>query len=257
VEISAVIITRNEEKRLEPALESLAGAVSEIIVVDCSSSDDTRKIARKFTPNVYEHKWTDFAAQKNYATGLASKSWILSLDADERLSPDLRLELAAMRDIEPSCAAFYVPFKNWYLGKWINHSGWRPDLRLRLFRKDKGLWVGDFVHERLKVEGKVDKLKGHIHHFPFAGIDEQVSRINEFSRLEAQKFYAAGKKARLWHVCFQPFQRFFSTYFLKLGIFDGFPGFVIAGLAGYEVFLRYIKLRDIWKKGERIEPVSR
>lgn len=257
MEISAVVITRNEEKRLEPALASLEGVVSEIVVVDCFSTDGTKKVAAKYTSRVYDRKWTDFAGQKNYADGLATKTWILSLDADERLSPELREELLAMKDVEPDCAAFSVPFRTWYLGRWIKHSGWRPDVRVRLFCREGATWEGDYIHEKVAVGGPVGRLKGSINHFPFSGVDQQVARISEFSTLEAHKFYSQGKKARYRHIAAGPLGGFLRTYIFRLGLLDGFPGLVIAGLDGFAVFMRYIKLRDIWKKGERIEPVSR
>jgi glycosyltransferase involved in cell wall biosynthesis len=253
VDISAVIITYNEARRLEPALKSLSGVVSEIIVVDSFSSDDTLKVARRYTPRVFERKWTNFADQKNFANNQASSPWILSLDADERLSPELREELLNFRKSEPAFFAYSMPRMVYYLGRWIRHSGWYPDRKVRLFRKDRARWEGDFVHEDLVVGGKIGKLRGPIHHFTYGSISEHVARINKFSDLGAQKLYAGKKKCRLHHLLCLPFGRFVKSYFLKLGFLDGFPGIVISVLNGYSVFIRYSKLREIWKKGERIE----
>jgi glycosyltransferase involved in cell wall biosynthesis len=254
VEISAVVITFNEEKRLEPALKSLAEVVSEIIVVDSLSTDETLKVARKFNARVSERAWRGYADQKNYANKLASCPWILSLDADERLSPELADELRELRRKEPDCAGFSIPRQAYYLGRWIRHSGWFPDRSVRLFRADRARWEGDFVAERLAVDGPVEKLRGPIHHFAFPTIGEHAARVNKFSGLAAQKLYARKKKARLGRLLFQPTLRCLKTYFLKLGFLDGFPGLVIACLDGYGEFLRSAKLRSIWKKGERIEP---
>lgn len=182
MEISAVIITRNEEKRLEAALGSLSGVADEVIVVDCLSTDHTLKIAWRHTPHVFEREWTDFADQKNYAAGLDSRPWVLSLDADERLSPEL-------------------------------------------------------------------------HHFPFAGVAEHAARVNEFSGLEAQKLYASGRKVGWRHVVCEPPAATLRSYFLKHGFLDGFPGLVIAGTEAYRVFLLFVKLKEVWRKGERIEPL--
>lgn len=254
MKISAVVITLNEEKRLEPALRSLRDVADEIIVVDSGSKDRTVRLAENYTSRVFERPWTGYADQKNYGNSLAVHPWILSLDADERLSPELRREILELKTTDPDCNAFSMPRRVHYLGKWIRHSGWYPGRKIRLFRKEKAHWAGAYVHESLIVEGGILKLKGDLHHFTYRGIDDHVARINRFSGLAAQKLYAAGKKSRSGHLIFLPGARFLKTYVLKLGFLDGFPGFVIAVLNGYAVFIRYAKLREIWKKGERIEP---
>jgi len=253
MKISAVIITFNEEKRLEAALQSVAGIVSEIIVVDSYSIDKTVKVAKKYTDRILERKWTNFADQKNFANQQASYSWILSLDADERVSPELREELLALRQTEPSSSGFSMPRQVFYLGKWIRHSGWYPDRKVRLFRKEKACWEGEYVHEKLMVNGKVEKLKGQIHHYTYRGIHEHLERINHFSDLGAQKLYAQKKKCRWPHLVFLPFFRFIKSFFFKFGFLDGFAGLTISILNSYAIFVRYAKLREIWKKGERIE----
>lgn len=253
MEFSCVLITRNEEKRLEPALKSVAGLAAEVIVVDAESTDDTVKIARRAGARVFTRKWTGFADQKNYANAQASRPWILSLDADERVSPELREELAALKAEEPACSGFSMPRRVFYLGRWIRHSGWYPDRKVRLFRKDRAAWTGDYVHENLVVTGPTESLRGALHHFTYASIADHAARINRFSGLGAQKLYARGRKGRIAHLIVLPPARFLKSYFFKLGFLDGFPGFVIAVLNGYAVFLRYAKLREIWKKGERIE----
>ncbi len=256
MDISAVIITYNEEKRLESALKSLDGIASEIIVVDSISNDDTVKVAKKYTNRTFQRKWTNFADQKKYANSLASYPWILSLDADERLSPELREEIIQIKKEEPDCSGFSMPRRVFYLGKWIRHSGWYPDRKIRLFHKDKARWEGEYVHENLVIEGKIQKLSGSIYHFTYRNISEHLDRINKFSDLGAQKLYVQRKKCRLYHLVFLPFFRFTKSYFLRAGFLDGFAGFVISALNGYSIFIRYAKLREIWKKGERIEPFS-
>jgi hypothetical protein len=190
----------------------------------------------------------------DYADNLAANPWILSLDADERLSPELREEIHALGGDEPSCAAFSMPRRVYYLGRWIKHSGWYPDRKIRLFRKDRAQWEGAFVHEDLAVEGEVRKLDGDILHFTYRNIADHLSRINAFSDLGAQKLYAQRKKCRLRHLLLVPPGRFFKSYVLRAGFLDGFAGLVIAALNGYGIFVRYAKLREIWKKGKRIEP---
>jgi glycosyltransferase involved in cell wall biosynthesis len=254
VKISAVLITFNEEDKIEAALQSLDGIASEIIVVDSHSLDKTVKIARKYTDRIFERAWTNYADQKNFADGHARFPWILSLDADERLSEDLRRELSELAATEPACAAFSMPRLVFYLGRWIRHSGWYPDRKIRLFRKDLARWEGAYVHERLVVEGEVRKLKAPIHHFTYRDIHDHLARINRFSDLGAQKLYAAKKKCRWHHLVVLPGSRFLKSYVVKRGFLDGFAGLVISVLHGYSIFVRYAKLREIWKKGERIEP---
>ena len=254
VDISAVIITYNEEQRLEGALKSLVGLASEIIVVDCHSTDGTVKLAQRYSDRVFERAWTNYADQKNFGNDQAVHPWILSLDADERLSPELRGELLELRKSEPDCDAFSIPRLVFYLGRWIRHSGWYPDRKVRLFRKSRARWEGEFVHESLVFEGRLGKLDGPIHHFTYRNIAEHVARINKFSDLAAHKLYAAGRKSRCYHLLGLPFFRFLRAYLWRGGVLDGFAGLVISVLTGYAVFLRYAKLREIWKKGERIEP---
>jgi len=254
VDISAVIIAYNEELRLEGALKSLAGVASEIIVVDCHSTDDTVRLARRYTDRVFERTWTSFADQKNFANSHAVHPWILSLDADERVSPELRAELLELRKTEPDCDAFSIPRLVYYLGRWVRHSGWYPDRKVRLFRKSRSRWEGEFVHEKLVFEGTLRKLNGPIHHFTYRDIAEHLARINKFSDLGAQKLYASGRKARWYHLIGLPFFRFLRAYLWRGGVLDGFAGLVISVLTGYAVFVRYAKLREIWKKGDRIEP---
>jgi len=255
MEISAVIITYNEEKRLEPAIKSLDGIAEEIIVVDRYSDDDTVKIAKKYTNCVFQRKWTNFADQKNFANSKAKFSWILSLDADERLSPKLKEELLQVKEQELGCSGFSMPREVFYLGRWIRHSGWYPDRKIRLFQKERARWEGEYVHEKLLIEGEVKKLRGSIHHFTYRNIADHLRRINTFSDLGAQKLYAQNKKCRWYHLLFLPFFRFLRAFFLKAGFLDGFAGFVISVLDSYSVFTRYAKLKEIWRKGERIEPV--
>jgi glycosyltransferase involved in cell wall biosynthesis len=256
VEISAVVTTSNDEKRLEPALKSLEGVVSEIVVVDGLSADGTVDIARKFTPRVYEHPGASPVDQKSHAIELGSFPWVLCLDADERLSPELRTELLKLRRTEPECAGFSMPRRASYLGRWIRHSGWGPDRRVRLFRKGRASWEGEAWEERLTVDGPVEKLGGPIHYVPFGTIGDHAARVNKVSGLAAQRLYAQGKKAHLAGLVILPTLRCLRTYFLKLGCLDSFPGLVISVLDGYGAFLRSAKLRSIWKKGEHIEPFS-
>jgi glycosyltransferase involved in cell wall biosynthesis len=256
MEISAVIITYNEEKRLEAALKSLKGVVEEIIVVDRYSDDDTTKLARKYTDRVFMRKWTNFSDQKNFGNSKARFPWILSLDADERLSPELRQEILQLKgeEEEPGYSGFGIPRRIFYLGRWVRHTAWNPDLKTRLFRSDKARWEGEYVHEDLVIDGEVKKLRGSLYHFTYRNIADHLRRLNTFSDLGAQKLYSKSKKCRWYHLALLPFFRFIKSYFFKAGFLDGFAGFVISVLDGYAVFVAYAKLKEIWKIGEKIEP---
>lgn len=254
MDISVVIITYNEEKRLEAALKSVADIASEIVVVDRFSDDDTVKVAKKYTDLVFQRKWTNFSDQKNFGNSKTSFPWILSLDADERVSPELREEILQLKEGEPDCSGFSMPRQTYYLGRWIRHGGWYPDRKLRLFLKSKGHWEGEYVHETLAIEGKVNNLKGSLHHFTYRNIRDHLERINTFSDLGAQKLYAQKKKCHWYHLALVPFLNFLKSYFWRVGLLDGFAGFVVSTLHGYSVFIRYAKLKEIWRKGERIFP---
>jgi len=254
MKISAVLITFNEEKMIEAALESVKDIAAEIIVVDSDSTDNTVEIVKKFTNRVFKRKWTNYADQKNFADSKATFPWILSLDADERLSPGLIEEIRDMLGQEPDCAAFSMPRQAYYLGKWIRHCGWYPDRKIRLFKRNKARWEGKYVHEGLVIDGEVHKLQSSIRHFSYADIRDHLKRINLFSDLAAQKLYAADKKCRWYHLSLLPGARFLKSYMIKGGFLDGFAGFVISVLDSYSIFTRYVKLKEIWKKGERIEP---
>jgi glycosyltransferase involved in cell wall biosynthesis len=255
VKISAVIITLNEEANIEAALRSLEGIADDIVVVDSRSTDRTVKIAKSRGARVFERAWTNYADQKNYANAQAARPWILSLDADERLSPELRTEILALKESgDPSCAGFAMPRLVYYLGRWIRHCGWYPDRKVRLFRREAARWEGEYVHETLALSGEVRRLRGPIHHFTYRSIGDHLTRLNAFADLGAQKLYAQGRKCRWTHLIVLPTSRFFKSYLLKRGFLDGFAGLVVSVLNGYSIFVRYAKLREIWKKGERIEP---
>lgn len=256
MEISVVIITHNEEDRLEPTLKNVAGIASEIIVVDSFSADETVVIARKYTPHVFQRKWKNYADQKNYANGKASFPWILSLDADERVSPQLREEILSLKQSEPEASAFSMPRRVYYLGRWIKHTVWHPDRKVRLFRREKARWEGEYVHESLAVDGEILPLKGPLFHFTYRNIQDHLDRINTFTDLGAQKLYAGGKKCGWLKLSLLPVFGFFKSYFFKAGFLDGFAGFVVSVLHAYSVFLRLAKLKEIWKRGEKIEPYS-
>ncbi len=256
MKISAVVVTYNNEKKIIPCLESLQGVIDEIVVVDCRSTDLTRKIASYFTPKVFVHPSLDYVVLKNFGQEKAAFDWILSIEPDERLSQALKLKLLRIKQLSAEADGYSIPRLSYYLGRWVRHSGWYPNRRVRLYRKGAGVWVREQHRVYLKFSGKVIKLKPPMEHLAFSSISEHVNYLNRVSERRAQELYARRKKSRFYHLCLLPIFRFFSTYFLKGGWLDGCAGLVISVLSGYSVFLKYAKLKEIWKKGERIEPVS-
>src|SRR5215471_19955043 len=172
MKISATLITYNEEHNIADALESLSWA-DEIIVVDSESTDQTAQIARRYTDKVFIRSWSGYSAQKNFAAAKASNDWIFSLDADERVSGELRTELEELKQSEaPSQTGFEMARMAFYLGRWIKHSGWYPDYKLRLYDKRRGAWQGDYVHETLEVDGEVSRLNGNLLHYTVRNCSE-------------------------------------------------------------------------------------
>ncbi|MGB9893111.1 MAG: glycosyltransferase family 2 protein, partial [Candidatus Saccharicenans sp.] len=248
--------TYNNEKKIIGCLESLQGIVDEIVVVDSYSTDLTRKIASYFTRQVYKHRSPDYAELKNFGQQKATFEWILSLEPDERLSRRLKLELLKIKAQPDEAEGYLIPRRSFYLGRWVKHSGWYPNRRIRLYRKEKGIWVKKPFRVSLNFSGRVKGLKHPVEHLAFASISEHVNYLNRISERRAQELYLKRKKSRFYHFCLFPGLKFFYTYFLKGGWLDGLAGLVISALSAYAVFLKYAKLKEVWKKGERIEPVS-
>src|ERR1051325_7449066 len=190
MKISAIVITFNEEQNIADALRSLAWA-DEIIVVDSESTDRTTAIAREFTERVIVRAWPGYTAQKNFAAEQAHFNWIFSLDADERVSDTLASELKQLKQIdEPAAAGFEMPRLANYLGRWIKHSGWYPDYKLRLYDRRRGLWRGDFVHEGIDVDGQVERLRGDLLHYTVRDASDHHLRVDRYTTLAARQSHA-------------------------------------------------------------------
>ncbi|MBE9503976.1 MAG: glycosyltransferase family 2 protein [Proteobacteria bacterium] len=237
--LSVTIITLNEERKIRDALESVKWA-DEIVIVDSGSTDKTLEICRKYTDKVFHQDWPGFVAQKNYATDKASHLWILSIDADERVTPELAEEIKAVLKA-PKADAYAIPRRVFYLGRWINYSGWYPDFKTRLFNRNVCRWKGEQVHEELSVNGKVDYLKGDINHLTFDSIADHIKTMNSYTSLAARE-QKGRAEASVIHLLFRPFFAFIKSFFLKQGFRDGMPGFIIAVAAACHVFYKYAKL---------------
>jgi len=248
MKISATIVTLNEERKLGRALESIRPVADEIIVVDSGSRDSTEVVARQFTDKFLFNEWPGYAAQKNYAADQATHDWILSLDADECLSEQLQRSILETKKSEPSFQGFKFPRKTFYLGRWIQHSGWYPDQKIRLYNRKKGLWEGQYVHESVKVSGDIASLSGDLLHYSIDSVFDHAKVANKYTDLAAQELYARNRKARFIDFLFLPPTTFLKSYILQQGFRDGLPGLCIASFAAYYVFLKYAKLFELSSK---------
>ncbi|MBX5497057.1 MAG: glycosyltransferase family 2 protein [Bryobacteraceae bacterium] len=244
MKISATLITFNEERNIARAIESLR-CCDEIVVVDSGSNDRTVEIASKLGARVIESCWRGYAGQKNLASEQASYDWILSLDADESLSESLEAEIWQLKKTGPSYDAYTVPRLAQYLGRWILHSGWYPDRKVRLFDRRKARWVGDFVHESVRVDGSVGHLQSNLLHFTCGSLSEHLKSMDRYTTLAAEQIVALHQPVRWHHLLLNPPWTFFRTYFLKRGFLDGPEGLAIAYMAALYNFLKYAKAKNM------------
>lgn len=242
MKLSATIITFNEERNISRVIESLR-CCDEILVLDSGSNDRTVEIAAKLGARVEEASWHGYAAQKNIVAELAANDWILSLDADESLSEALEAEIWQIKKSGPRYDGYTVPRLAQYLGRWILHSGWYPDRKVRLFNRRKAKWVGEFVHESVKVEGSVGHLKSNLLHFTCNSLSEHLRSMDSYTTLAAQELVSSGKTVTFADLLFDPPWTFLQTYLWKLGFLDGVEGLTIAYMAGLYNFVKYSKAR--------------
>lgn len=250
--ISACVTAGNEEKNIRRCLQSLTWC-DEIVVVDSFSQDRTVEISREFTPRVYQHEWLGYIGQKNLIREMARHPWILFLDADEELSPGLREEI--QREFaDPSFgryAGYKFPRMVHYLGRWIRHGEWYPDLKLRLFRKDLGRSAGQEPHDHVVVNGAVKILRHHLYHYTYDDISDHIDTINRFSSITAREKLAHGYRFKWTDIFFRPALRFLKAYVLRCGFLDGMPGLIIALVTAFGVNIKYSK---IWENTHRPAP---
>ncbi|MCI0470076.1 MAG: glycosyltransferase family 2 protein [Candidatus Aminicenantes bacterium] len=241
MKISVVIITLNEADRIEEALKSCLEIADEIVVVDSFSHDNTVGIAKKYGAKIYEKDFIDYGSQKNFALQKAENEWVLNLDADERVSPLLKTEILKLKQEKIIAVdGFLVKRKTFYLERWIKHSGWYPDRKLRLFKKEKCRWEGR-IHERLVLAGETGRLTGDILHFTYRDISDHVTRLNRYSHMQAEDIVKNKKKLLYLHCLLLPPITFLRFYIWKAGFLDGFPGLVIALISSWATALKYIK----------------
>jgi glycosyltransferase involved in cell wall biosynthesis len=213
-----------------------------MVVVDAQSTDDTKKIAFQFTDKVFDLKWEGFGAAKRFAKNRASGEWILSVDADEVVSDELREEIQKTINSQDPLDGYYLPRRSSFLGQWIKHGGWYPDWVLRLFKKDKGEFTPRLVHEEVKVEGRCGYLKNHLLHYTDPDFDHYLRKLNQYTTLNALQLIREGEKANLWDLLLRPPAAFIKMYVLKKGFLDGREGLILSVSSAFHVFAKYVKL---------------
>jgi glycosyltransferase involved in cell wall biosynthesis len=242
--LSVVIVTRNEAERLRACLESVVWA-DEIVVVDAESEDKTVALAREFTDRVVVRPWPGYAAQKNAALDLATGDWVLSLDADEVVSAELRVEIAAVLAVDGPADGYAVSRRNIFWGRWVRHGGLYPDWQVRLFRRGRGRFVERAVHESVAVEGGVERLRGHLEHRSYRDVADFLARADRYATLAADEAVARGRRAGVVDLVLRPLGRFLGMYVVGRGFLDGWRGFLLAALYAYYVLIRSAK---IWER---------
>lgn len=251
VNISAVIITLNEEKNIGRCLESLKNVADEILVVDSFSTDTTAEICESYGVRFIQHPFAGHIEQKNYAVSLAEFDQVLSLDADEALSDQLVRSISTVKG-SWSCDGYTFNRLTNYCGKWIRHSGWYPDEKLRLWNRRKGRWGGMNPHDHVFMDegSHIRHLDGDLLHYSYHSIADHMVQINQFSDIAARAAFSQGRKANILRdILLNPFLTFFKKYIIKLAILDGYEGFLISIHTAYGKFLKYTKLKELNNKG--------
>jgi len=247
--LSATIICKNEVEKIRGALDSVRFC-DEVVVVDSGSDDGTLEICREAADVVIQKGWPGHIEQKNFALDAASGEWILPLDSDERVSPELAAEIEKTIKSKPEEDGFFINRRVHYLGKWIDRSGWYPEPRIRLFKKGRGRWGGVNPHDAVQVSGRVGRLKGDIIHFTYDDMEDHVNTLNKFSSILASEHKSRGRKFSWATLLLRPPLEFMKKFVLKRGFMDGPQGFYIASFSAFYVFLKIAKLWEAEKVGD-------
>ncbi len=252
VPVSIYVLTSNNRRTIERCLKSLQWA-QELVVVDSFSADGTYELCQQYTDKVYRQEWKGHRDQYQYAASLTTKDWIMFVDADEEIPPELaeeiRMELSGM---PMAFDGFFVYRRTHYLGRWIRYGGWYPDGEIRLYRRDKGLWEGG-LHAKVVVKGNVGTLKNQYLHYTYQDISDQIRTIDKYSQIAAADMVQKGKKFSLFRLLFHPPFRFIKEYLFKSGFRDGLPGLIIVVSTTYYVFIKYAKHWELERTREKKE----
>jgi glycosyltransferase involved in cell wall biosynthesis len=245
--LSVVIIARNEEANLPRCLDSVSWA-DEIVVVDNESTDRTLDIARQYGAKDFQSAWRGFGATKREGVNKATGEWILSIDADEVVPPELADEIRSALQNTDKIAGYYMPRRTSFLGRWIYHCGWYPDPVLRLFRKESGNFDESVVHEKVEIEGPTARLHNDLLHYSYPTLDSYFDKFNRYTRLAAEEAHRRGDRAGAYDIIVRPAACFVKHYFLRRGFLDGLEGLMISALSACYVLAKYAKLRDLARR---------
>jgi glycosyltransferase involved in cell wall biosynthesis len=252
IPVSVYVLTFNNRRTIEQCLRSVAWA-EELVIVDSFSTDGTYEICQRYTGRTFQRKWTGHRDQYQYAADLTTQGWIMFVDADEEIPPELAKEIReVLKGGAEGIDAFFVYRRTYYLGRWIRYGGWYPDGEIRLYRREKGRWEGG-LHAKLFVNGEVKSLKNQYLHYTYRNISDQIQTIDKYSQIAAEDMAREGKRFSLFKLLFHPPFRCFKEYILKAGFRDGFPGLVIIVSTMYYVFIKHAKLWELTRVG-RSEP---
>jgi (heptosyl)LPS beta-1,4-glucosyltransferase len=244
VKLTVTVITRDEASHIEAALQSVAWA-DEIVVVDSGSTDETVSIARRLASRVEVREWPGYGAQKNYAAEIASNDWILSLDADERVSPELATEIRATLRDDTAHSGYRIPRVTWYLGRWIRSTDWYPDFQLRLYDRRRARWNTRRVHESVEVDRTPGFLRHELQHYAYRDISHHLATIDRYTTLAADQWFSDGRRTNGLEMFFHPRFAFIRNYVLRGGFRDGSTGLLVSRMNAYYVFL---KLAKLWER---------
>lgn len=250
--LSVTIITKNEAAHIGAALESVAWA-DERIVVDSGSTDDTVAIARRHADRVVVREWPGYSEQKNHAAALARNDWILSLDADERVTPELAREIQDLLASEPAARGYRTPRVTWYLGRWIRSTDWYPDYQLRLYDRRHGHWRPRRVHESVRIDAEPGMLRHELRHYAYRDLSHHLATMDRYTTLAAEQMLEEGRRTNPLAIALHPPAAFLRNYVLRLGFRDGTAGLIVSALNAYYVFLKLAKLWTL----RRASPESR
>jgi len=244
MKLTVTVITRDEAANIAAALQSVSWA-DEIIVVDSHSTDDTVSIARALSTRVEVREWPGYSAQKNYAASLASHDWILSLDADERVTPDLAQEIRQLLQKDPAQCGYRIPRVTWYLGRWIRSTDWYPDYQLRLYDRRSARWNGRRVHESVESDRPPGRLRHELQHYAYRDVSHHLATIDRYTSLAAEQWVSEGRRTGALEMFFHPRFAFIRNYLLRGGFRDGAAGLLVSRMNAYYVFLKFAKLWEL------------
>jgi (heptosyl)LPS beta-1,4-glucosyltransferase len=249
--LSVTVITRDEATHIGDCLDSVRWA-DEIVVVDTGSTDRTLEICQKYTPRIYSCAWTGYAAAKNAALSHATGEWVLSLDADERVSVALQEEIRGLcqRPLATLAEGYAVPRRNYLWGRWLRHGGLYPDYQIRLFKRGRGCFSMRRVHESVQIDGRVERLQQPLEHYSYQRLGEVIQRLDRYTDLAALDAREYGQRFRRSALIGRPLARFLRDYLLKQGFRDGIPGLIMAVSYAYSVFAREAKLWEMQRNAE-------